>query len=93
MPPLRDGLRLTFSRHSRLGRSCRRATLTSVALLALYQTHPSAQTRWEYSLKTVQLLCLFLGLCGAVRWGPHDATPPLFIFCFLLTTLKLEGVL
>jgi hypothetical protein len=92
MPPLLRGLRLTFHPQHALGRSCRRAFLVCIVAIAVHHTHPSAKRAWEWSLKTVQLFLLWCGIIGVRRWGPHDPTPPFFLFFFLLITLELEGV-
>lgn len=93
-PPmaLADKLRLTFHPQHALGRACRRAALVSAVAIAVHNTHPDAERRWEWSLKTVQLFLLWCGIISMYRFGPHDSTPPLFLFFFLLITLKLEGV-
>lgn len=92
MPPLLVGLRLAFHPQHVLGRSCRRAFLVTLVSIAVHNTHPSAGRAWEWSLKTVQLFLLWCGIINMYRWGPHDPTPPFFMFFFLLITLKLEGV-
>ena len=75
-----------------LGRACRRAALVAAVAIAVHNTHPDAERRWEWSLKTIQLFLLWCGIINMYRFGPHDSTPPLFLFFFLLITLKLEGV-
>lgn len=92
MPPLLIGLQLAFHRQHVLGRSCRRAFMVSLVSIAVHNTHPSAERAWEWSLKTVQLFLLWCGMITMYRFGPHDSTPPFFMFFFLIVTLKLEGV-